>query len=94
LKSEGWQYLELTGNYSGHHGHVAPTHANQYVYFLNKIERIKLKQVEEEFNSFKEPEKQAQGTTNQTSTATKSGSAPKELIPSPLDLNINRGKKS
>lgn len=94
LKSEGWQYLELTGNYSGHHGHVAPTHANQYVYFLNKIERIKLKQVEEEFNSFKEPEKQAQGTTNQTSTATTSGSAPKELIPSPLDLNINRGKKS
>lgn len=92
LKSEGWQYLELTGNYSGHHGHVAPTHANQYVYFLNKIERIKLKQVEEEFNSFKEPEKQAHGTTNQTNTTT--GPGAKELIPSPLDLNINRGKKS
>lgn len=92
LKSEGWQYLELTGNYSGHHGHVAPTHANQYVYFLNKIERIKLKHVEEEFNSFKEPEKQNQGGSTQPTSG--SASAPKELIPSPLDLNINRGKKS
>jgi hypothetical protein len=92
LKSEGWQYLELTGNYSGHHGHVAPTHANQYVYFLNKIERIKLKHVEEEFNRFKEPEKQTQGGTSQTNSG--SAPVPKELIPSPLDLNINRGKKS
>lgn len=94
LKSEGWQYLELTGNYSGHHGHVAPTHANQYVYFLNKIERLKLKQVEEEFNSFKEPDKHPHSTANQTSSLQATGSGPKELIPSPLDLNINRGKKS
>jgi hypothetical protein len=94
LKSEGWQYLELTGNYSGHHGHVAPTHANQYVYFLNKVERLKLKQVEEEYNSSKDPDKQPD--KNKTTTTSQSGStsAPKEQIPSPLDLNINRGKKS
>jgi len=92
LKSEGWQYLELTGNYSGHHGHIAPTHANQYVYFLNKIERLKLKQVEEEYNSTKEPDKHPSATTAQTTSG--APSAPKEQIPSPLDSNINRGKKS
>jgi hypothetical protein len=92
LKSEGWQYLELTGNYSGHHGHVAPTHSNQYVYFLNKIERLTLKQVEEEYTSIKEPDKHSDKNPSNSQTAP--AGAPKEQIPSPLDLNINRGKKS
>ena len=50
LKSEAWQYLHLTGKYGGHYtkGHL-PTHANQYVYFCHNIEKIKLKQVEEEY---------------------------------------------
>jgi len=85
LKSEGWQYLELSGHYSGHHGHAPPTHLNQYVYFVNSIERIKLKQVEEEYNSFKEPEKQGQAQGKP---------ANEQIIPSPLDLTMNRGKKS
>jgi len=89
LKSEGWQYLELTGNYSGHHGHTTPSHANQYVYFLNKVERLKLKQVEEEYNTAKEPEKISAKGSASTATAT-----PKEQIPSPLDLTGNRGKKT
>lgn len=85
LKSEGWQYLELSGHYSGHHGHVAPTHLNQYVYFVNSIERIKNKQVEDEYNSFKEPEKQ---------TPTQAKTLNEQAVPSPLDLTMNRGKKS
>jgi hypothetical protein len=51
LRSEGWQYLELTGRYSGHYGnHVTkPTHKNQFVYFSNMIEKIVMRQVEDEF---------------------------------------------
>ena len=85
LKSEGWQYLELSGHYSGHHGQIAPTHQNQYVYFVNSIERIQLKQVEEEFNTIKEPEKQNIAQVKPVN---------EQAVPSPLDLTINRGKKS
>jgi hypothetical protein len=50
LKSQVWQYLHLTGKYGGHYtkGHI-PTHANQYIYFCHNMEKIKLKQVEEEY---------------------------------------------
>lgn len=49
LRSEGWQFLGLTGRYSGRLNDVAPTHTNQFMYFAHQIERIKMKQVEEEF---------------------------------------------
>lgn len=50
LKSEGWQYLQLSGHYSGFHTpNVAPTHANQFVFFCHYVEKIKMKQVEEEY---------------------------------------------
>ena len=35
LKSEGWQFIELSGRYSGFYTpNEAPTHENQFVYFL------------------------------------------------------------
>lgn len=50
LKSEGWQYLELSGRYSGFHTPgVLPTHENQFVYFCHAVEKIKMHQVEEEY---------------------------------------------
>lgn len=59
LRSEGWQYFSLTGRYSGHLiGHNIPTHDNQFVYFTHYIEKIKMKQVEEEY--YKADEKSAQ----------------------------------
>lgn len=59
LRSEGWQYFSLTGRYSGHLiGHKSPTHQNQYVFFTHYIEKIKMKQVEEEY--YKAEEKAAQ----------------------------------
>ena len=59
LRSEGWQYFSLTGRYSGHliQRHT-PTHSNQYVFFTHYIEKIKMKQVEEEY--YKAEEKTAQ----------------------------------
>lgn len=50
LRTEGWQYLGLTGRYSGLlTGTEEPTHKNQFVYFTHQIEKIKMKQVEEEY---------------------------------------------
>jgi hypothetical protein len=50
LRSEGWQYLELSGRYSGFHTPgIVPTHENQFIYFCHAIEKIKMHQVEEEY---------------------------------------------
>ena len=50
LHTETWQYLALSGRYSdGCHGYADATHENQYVYFFHALERIKVKQVEEEY---------------------------------------------
>jgi hypothetical protein len=59
LRSEGWQYFSLTGRYSGHliH-HQQPTHANQFMFFTHYVEKIKMKQVEEEY--YKADEKPSQ----------------------------------
>ena len=51
FKSEMWQYIHLSGKYGGHYirDGTSATHENQYVYFCHNIEKIKLKQVEEEY---------------------------------------------
>ena len=50
LRSEGWQFFGLTGRYSGHLiNHRQPTHANQFMFFIHYVEKIKMKQVEEEY---------------------------------------------
>lgn len=50
LQSELWQYIYLSGKYGGHYTkNITPTHVNQYVYICHNLEKIKLKQVEEEY---------------------------------------------
>lgn len=50
LKSEGWQYLELSGRYSGFYTPgLTPSHGNQFIYFCHAVEKIKMHQVEEEY---------------------------------------------
>jgi len=50
LRSEGWQYLQLSGRYSGFHTpSFDPSHTNQFLYFCHAVEKIKMKQVEEEY---------------------------------------------
>ena len=59
LRTEGWQYMGLTGRYSGHLlDGIVPTHQNQFVFFTHQIEKIKMKQVEEEY--YKSDEKLTQ----------------------------------
>ena len=51
LRSETWQYLQLSGRYSGILGtsHHRPTHRNQYVYFCTQVERIRMKHIDDEY---------------------------------------------
>lgn len=60
LRSEGWQFLELSGRYSGFYTpNETPTHENQFIFFCACVEKIKMKQVEEEY--WKVNESQQQG---------------------------------
>jgi hypothetical protein len=94
LKTEGWQYFELSGRYSGHHGHRAPTHENQFVYFVNTIEKIRLRQIEDEYSSAKEAgEKQPGIVQTPPQPATKTTTVSEQAVPSPMDLQQNRAIK-
>jgi len=56
LRSEGWQYLALTGRYSGvlTHYEEESTHENQFRFFSHYVEKLKLKQIEEEYYKYEE----------------------------------------
>lgn len=49
LRTETWQFLSLSGRYSGHYGGHKPSHRNQYVYYTTRVEKIRMKHIEEEF---------------------------------------------
>jgi hypothetical protein len=62
LRSEAWQYIHLSGKYGQVIENVYPTHKNQYVLFAHSLEKIKLKQVEEEYYKMAEQQpQQAEG---------------------------------
>lgn len=89
LRSEGWQYFSLTGRYDGRllKSNI-PTHSNQFIHFTHYVEKIKMKQVEEEY--YKADEKIGQvppntNTTNQNNNVS-------ELFPPSLDLPLRSMK--
>lgn len=49
IRTETWQYLALSGRYSGHYGGIRPTHRNQYVFYCSHLEKIRMKHIEEEY---------------------------------------------
>jgi hypothetical protein len=51
LHSEGWQYIGLCGKYSGK-DNIPATHENQFLIFFRMAEKIKMRQVEEEYWKF------------------------------------------
>lgn len=76
LRSEGWQYVSLTGRYSGHLiGKRKPTHENQFVYFTHYIEKIKMKQIEEEYYKTDEKSQAPSHGTTASSTASTASTA-------------------
>lgn len=70
LRTETWQFLALSGRYSGHYGGEKPTHANQYVYYTTRLEKIRMRHIEEEFVRNAEMGDQKQATPTQTQTQT------------------------
>lgn len=88
LRTETWQYVMLAGRYSGHHGHGRPTHKNQYVYYCSQLEKIHMKQVDEEYIKTADGDKAHQ--QNPAAGAPAVGGAPLRLtdgtmVPSPAD---------
>ena len=64
LRSEGWQYFSLTGRYAvlkEKDRERAGTHINQFVHFIHFVEKIKMKQVQEEYYKADEKTTQAPG---------------------------------
>jgi hypothetical protein len=88
LRSEGWQYFSLTGRYDGRLlKNETPTHLNQFVHFTHYVEKIKMKQVEEEY--YKADEKISQSQNNQAVNQAVNQS---ELFPPSLDQPLNSMK--
>lgn len=79
LKSEGWQYAELSGRYSGFYTQSQmPTHANQFIFFCHVVEKIRLKEIEAEYSQAL----QESHTKNQPQQKSSLGEL---LSPTPLD---------
>jgi hypothetical protein len=93
LRSETWQYVQLSGRYSGHHGHHKPTHLNQYVFYCSQLEKINMKRINEEFIKSSDdahPHGSSQGPTPQQGQKVSS----ETLVPSPPDLQTPNSKAS
>lgn len=87
LRSEGWQYFSLTGRYASHNNSQPTTHANQFLYFTHYIEKIKMKQVEEEY--YKADEKIAQTPTGSNTNSSTVISGAQDLYPPSPDQPLN-----
>ena len=87
LRSEGWQFLQLSGRYSGFYTPKSQaTHANQFIFFSHSIERIKMKQVEEEYYKLTDSQHSESSSTKSDSTSTSQSVKKDSLIP-PTPLN-------
>jgi hypothetical protein len=54
LRSEVWQYIHLSGKYGRVIHNVLPDHKNQYVLLTHNLEKIRLRQIEEEYYKLSE----------------------------------------
>ncbi len=61
LEREAWQFIGLSGKYGKTHGdETSNSHEHQFPYFCEAIERIKMKQIEEEY--YKAQESNSEGS--------------------------------
>ena len=90
LRSEGWQYVGLTGRYSGilTHNTQEPTHENQYKYFCHYVEKIKLKQVEDEYYKYDEVHSLNAVTTTQKPGCPDAGKDTSSILPPSLNKDL------
>lgn len=57
LKTEGWQYLALTGRYTGSPHDGTATHDAQFRNFCKTIEKLRMRQMEEEYVKIQDVDK-------------------------------------
>jgi hypothetical protein len=87
LISEGWQYVELTGKYSGYFTpNVTATHENQFVYFCHAVEKIRMKHVEHEYYTMSESQSTQSAQEIGKTSLTLPTPQPGELENLPKDL--------
>ena len=87
IRSEAWQFIGLSGRYSGFHTPTEkPTHTNQFLFFCHTLEKIKMKQVEEEYFKINENSPSATQTKPPPSEPDKAQLIPDGLVP-PTPLN-------
>lgn len=85
ILSEGWQYIELSGKYSGHKTpSLIPNHENQYIIFATTLEKIRMRNIEDEY--YKINEQHASSHTTQPQAQTDNIVPPSGLA-QPLLLN-------
>jgi hypothetical protein len=93
LRSETWQYIQLSGRYSGHHGHHnrKPTHTNQFVYYCTQLEKINMKRIDDEYiKAGEDPHPPAPpGAPGAPGIGTQAGQKPSgdTMVPSPPDID-------
>lgn len=94
LKSEGWQFIELSGHYSGFHTPgVQATHTNQFVFFCHFVEKIKMKQIEEEYYKLLDNHPPTSSTPSQKQSATDDTIKKDTILPiTPLRPLIEQAK--
>ena len=79
LRSEGWQFLQLSGKFSGFYTpRERPTHKNQFLYFCHTVEKLKMRQVEEEY--YKSTEANLHGSTQTHANGGKSDTTETEAV--------------
>lgn len=90
LQSEGWQYLQLSGRYSGFYTPgTDPSHDNQFIFFCHVVEKIKMHQVEEEY--FKLTDMQSQ-TANAPGEQKQDKKTNTLIPPTPLTSLVEQAK--
>ena len=88
LESEGWHYLELSGRYSHFQNHHS-THYNQFAHFTNTIEKIKMSQTNDEYNSISSNKLNNIHTSNNTNINNDETKIPEQNKLSPIIYNKN-----
>ena len=87
LRSEGWQFIGLSGRYSGFYTpNDKPSHSNQFLFFCHTVEKIKMKQVEEEYFKINDAVQTTTPSKTTTSEADKPQLISDGLVP-PTPLN-------
>lgn len=86
LMSEGWQYIELSGKYSGHKTPMLiPSHQNQYIIFATTLEKIRMRNIEDEY--YKITEQHSTSHTQQQQQSQTDNLVPPSSLQQPLLLN-------